>query len=688
MPSVKNSIADFSLYSAWENSGGSIIYGPTTATVQKTFTISGVPEWATLQGAEITATFGSPNTGARVLTMNGTSVGIGTSTVAVTPTADGNGTYEITFVFQANGNASMSDGSHGGTVMVGGATLTVNYSEEEPGPEPEPEPEYPWDGVRPISVFGMDSSRYDSNGLAILTPIEGSLHAVASGNNEITMRYAIAQDGKWQQLVPDAIVRVPVPPETIENAFTGLDVDLYRTSQSAALREGPSEPQTITYQTFSATAAYNNEYQVGTRVTFQNKNYQCTAWDNENPLRVANPDINTNWWKSIARQTSGSPVLVELPSGSDLYYLEDAGSGWYMMSTPMGIEGYIKSDQVYFVRHITPEESEEHTITDQLYRIQSVTIDSVNHEVTVYAQHVSYDLAAILIRDVKCSQASPSLAINRILGGLMTPYRGLVATNLTTDENGTYTGAINGKNGIFAFLDPDSGIVPTFQARFTRDNWDLYILKKQARDRGIRIAYGKNVQGLTWKRDRTGLVTRVVPVAKAADGTDLYLPELYIDSPLINEYAQPYMERLAVKGQIGKDDGNGTVWTDSALYEEMRTKARERFSVDHADVLYQEVMVDFEQQGDTVEFSWMKGLEQANLYDIVHAVDENVGLNIALEVTELYWDFVRRKITGLKLSTAIDYGLSTVAGYNIRNNTIGSEKLTEAAITEIANLLT
>ena len=40
------------------------------------------------------------------------------------------------------------------------------------------------------------------------------------------------------------------------------------------------------------------------------------------------------------------------------------------------------------------------------------------------------------------------------------------------------------------------------------------------------------------------------------------------------------------------------------------------------------------------------------------------------------------------MSTTIDHGLQTVAGYNIGNNTIGSEKLTEAAITEIAGLLT
>lgn len=542
-----------------------------------------------------------------------------------------------------------------------------------------------------ISVFDIGVNDFTGNGSAVLAPTEGKLKMVAGGACEITMKHPMGEMGelspKWSHLVPGAIIRVPVPPETIENAFIGIEVDLYRTSQRAALREGPSEPTPITYSEWIYTA----NYQVGSRVTdTPYGNYQCIAYDSSSPQVMVPPHNNTAWWKKIADQTSGSPVLMMLNSGEDLYFLENAGSGWYKMSTPMGIEGYIKSSQITYIEHIMPEESDERTITEQLFRIKTVTADSEKRELTVYAQHVSYDLSAILIRDVTCSQLSPSMTINRIEDGLMMEYRGSIATNLTSDENGTFTGSFNGKNGIFAFLDPGSGIVPTFDARFTRDNWDLFILKKTDRDRGCRIAYGKNAKGITWKRSSENLVTRVVPVAKAQDGKDLYLPEEYIDSENIDDYPVIMMERLAVKGQVGKDDGTGTDtnWTESTLYDEMRAKAEERFTVDHADEIYAEVTVDFEQLGDTDEYAWLKSLEQVLLYDTVHAEDAQMGLSIAMTVTELEWDFIRRKITAVKVSTAIDHGLETVAGYNIGNNTIGSEKLTEAAITEIAGLLT
>ena len=689
MATATATIADLALFSFYTNSGGSITQGPDTGTETRVINMSGVPEGATVQGATLSATVASALSGTpTILTMCGESVEDGGDrSVSLTPTATGNGAYECVWKFQSHGNASLSDGQHIDRIDVSGITLTVTYT-EGPGPEPEPEPvpDVDW-ADKPISVFSGSETRFGNNGLAVLIPTEGKLKMVAGGACEINLRHPIDPGGKWRYLVPGAIIRAPVPQETIENAYIGIDVDLYRTTQSAPLREGTEEPTSITYPAWD----YNTVYQVGSKVTCTGYgNYKCVAYDGSSRQIMVPPYNNPSWWTQIAGSTSGSPVLVQLAAGEDLYFLEDAGSGWYYMSTPMGIEGYIKSSQVAFIKHMTPEESDERTVTDQLFRIKSVTVASEDNMVDVYAQHVSYDLAAILVRDVKLSKAPPGLAINRITGSLMTPYRGTVSTNLTGEESGTYTGAINGKNGIFAFLDPDSGIVPTFDARFTRDNWDLFILKKTNRDRGVRIEYGKNARGITWKESSESLCTRVVPVAKDADGNDLYLPEEYIDSTHIGEYPVVLMERLAVKGQVGKDDGtdSNTTWTADALYEEMRTKARERFEVDRADILYTEITVDFEQLGDTEEYSWLKGLEQILLYDTVRAVDARLGLESELTVTELQWDIIRRKITGVKVSTAIDHGLRTVAGYNLSNNSIGTEKLTEAAITEIANLLT
>ena len=684
------SVADFRLDSVWTNTSGAITSGPSTASVSKTFKISGIPAGVTIDSAKLSVTLGSPYTGAAILTVNGENASAGTKTYDVTPTEGGNGDYSVPFVFKAAGATGLSDGQHSAAVTVSGAVLTVTYTADAPSPDPDPEPVITWDGDRPMCVFALDNiDRYNNNGRAVLTPTKGKGKAVAGGTCEINFTHPIDPEGKWAYLVPGAIVRAPVPEETIENAFVGIDVDLYRTNASAPLRAAPTDPQRIIYDYFSASGV---TYSAGAKVTYNEggDNYQASVDVPQSGMGYnPTPDNYPEYWRRIANYSSGAAVLVQLASGQDLYFLEDAGSGWYKMTTPLGIEGYIKSSQVTFVQHLTPQATDEQVIRDQLFRIKSVTVDTKAMEVNVYAQHVAYDLSAILVRDVNLSKAAPSMAITRIMDSLMMAYRGNVATNLTSTDDGTYTGKINGKNGTFALLDPDSGIVSTFKARLARNNWDIYILKDTPRDRGMRMAYGKNVRGITWKRGIESLATRVVPVAKNEKGEDLYLPENYVDSPNINDQPVIYMQRLAVKGQVGKDDGTGTgtVWTAETLYTEMRSKAQELFDVDHADDVYTEITVDFEQLGDTAEYAWMKDLEKINLYDTVHAVDERVGLEQALKVTELEWDLVRKKITALKMSTTTGQDMATVAGYNVANNSIGTEKLTEAAITEIANLL-
>ena len=535
-----------------------------------------------------------------------------------------------------------------------------------------------------ICVYDIGNEQFDRNGDAVLTPLEGgTMRIVAAGAYEANLRHPIDAEGKWKHLVPGAILRLPVPREVIENAFVGVDVDVYRTTVATQLRAGPSEPTRITYDTWAA----GTSYAVGKRVTYSGQNYRLDTALTGYEI-YSTPNTNSKW-STIANYTGGSAILQQLPYHTELYFIEDAGSGWYKMSTPMGIEGYVKSSRLEFVRHMTPSESDERVITEQLFRIKNVTVNVDAHLVDVYAVHVSNDLGAILIKDVELSQNIPAMAITRMVEGLMIPYRGDIGTNLTGDDDGTYTGNLNGKNGIFALLDPSSGFVTTFDARFARDNWDLFILERTNKDNGLTLRYGVNASGITWKRSSEEMVTRVVPVAKNASGKELYLEDLWVDSPLINDYPVILMERLPVAGQVGKDDGTGTntKWTDATLRQEMTKKAQERFSVDHVDEIAVEVDVNFEQTGITEELKDLRPWQDVNLYDVITAICEPVGMSVKLSVTEIEWDYINKRVLGLKACTTRRYTAPTVAGYNMANNSITTEKLTSATIQEIAGLI-
>ena len=531
-----------------------------------------------------------------------------------------------------------------------------------------------------ICVFDIGNTNYTGNGNAVLQPKECKLKNVAGGNYDLTMTHPIDPEGKWRHLVPGAIIRAPVPREEIENAFAGYDADVYKTTEQAELREGPSEPTTITYGTWSA----GTSYAVGAKVTFLGKNYECAYMDTESSSRYTPPNASS-WWRVIPNRTEGSASLVTMKQGDELYFVEDYDTNWYKMSTYYGIVGYIKKSQVIYDRHLTPSETQPRIITTQLFRIEKPTVDTKNRTVSVTAKHVSYDLAGILIKNVDIAQASPPMAIGRIVEGLMMEYDGTIATNLSAEDNGTYTQQIKGKNGIYALLDPDKGIVSTFDAAFKRDNWDLFVMTKVSVDKGFRLQYRNNMLGVNWAQDSGSVVTRIVPIAKDEAGKDLYLPETWVDSDNIGDYPVIRMEQLSVKGQVGKakDSSESETWTEADLLDEMRTKAEERFTVDKADQISVTVTVDFEQPGDTEEYKALKGLESVLLYDTVTVRNEEISLSLQLYVSEWEWDAIREKITALKLVNSTDYKKGNVTGYNVQSKSISGDKLMDDVKDEI-----
>ena len=531
-----------------------------------------------------------------------------------------------------------------------------------------------------ICVYSGFETAFDGNGEAVLVPTAATVRQVAGGEYSFTMEHPIDPWGKWKYLVRENLVKLPVPKETIAAASVGADTDVYVvTEDGSVLREGPSEPTTITYPSWVSGTTYS----VGSKVTYDSRNYKCVYFDATSG-QVMVPPSNSSWWAEIARRTSGAAAVATLKEETKLYMIEEYDTTWNIMETTYGLQGYIKKNQVEFSHHITPEELEPRTITEQLFRIKEVSVDRKNGKVSVSGTHISNDLNGVLVQAVKLNKVTPAMAIGRIVEAFMQDYRGDIATNMTSDDDGTYTGEIKLKNGMFCLTDPDVGIVHYFNGKFTRDNWDLFIMTRSSGIGSVpyEIRYGHNVNGIIWKAKSSGLITRVVPVAKDENGEDLYLPELYVDSEYIESYPVVYMESLNVKGQVGKDDGTGTDtnWTKEALLDEMRAKAGERFSVDLVDIPETEVTVQLVQLEDTAEYAWLKEFAKTlNLYDDVAVKDPDIGLNITLYAKEIEFDCIRGMITGLKLSNRLYDDESTVAGYNIMNGALTENKLAKSA---------
>lgn len=535
-----------------------------------------------------------------------------------------------------------------------------------------------------IHVYSTDNTNYDREGNAVIIPLNGKVKKVAAGAYDLNFTAAIDDEGKWRYLDNEAVVKAPVPKEKITTATTGIDVDIYKTTAATAMRDGTSEPSTITYPQWQNSQMSPTVYSVGSKVTYSGQNYQCIYWDASSGQQFVPPNNNSTWWRRIANKTEGSPVLANLKSGTQLIYISGPSSGWYKFETKDGIQGYVKSSDVEFYVHKSASENQPRTITTQLFRIKDVIYDEGNMTVSVYATHVSYDLNGIPVAGVSITRKNPATTISKITDGMMWSYpQGDIYTDFGTSNKKKYTGEINGKSCMNALLDPDTGVVSSFDAEFRRDNWDVFIMKKRTHDNGYWIRTAKNLKGVQWKRSSANLALRMVPVAKNASGDNLLLsPTHWLNSEHADDFPVKYGLWMKVQGQSGRDDGSesGTNWTNTTLRAEMERQAQEKFDVDKVDQIMNEVTVDFQMMGDTEEYSFLKSIQSIDIYDTIHIKSDVTGMSADVTVQELEFDIVREIVTRLTASDVRNYSVKNVSGFNVRNNSISWAKMSSDAI--------
>lgn len=530
-----------------------------------------------------------------------------------------------------------------------------------------------------IELYTVDETDYTKHGRAILHPISCTVSEKAGGNYDLSMQCQIDDAGIWRYLNPFAIIKVPVPVAPLAGANIGGDVTVWKVTWSPTpVYAKPNAPTRVTYDAWES----GQSYPVGKKITYQNQNYQLeTALTGYEIYQTPN---TLNKWKTIANETKGAAVLVRLPQNTEVYLLQDYSSSWIYIQTKTGIKGYVLKSMAVFVRdeHIEPVPPRK--VYDQLFRITQTVIASDKHTVTVTAQHVSYDLSGNMLGECDMGLMEPGVAISTIQSALMLDADFVIATDLD-DTDGLYTANMSYKNGTFALLDPDTGIVGHYNAMLVRDNWDFFIYRRAENFRGMTLNRGKNLIGVQWKTDISKIITRIIPVAKASDGKDLYLtdtadaPGNWIDSPFVDAYPVIYMERLSVAGQVGKDDGEGGTYTVETLRAKMREAVAKRYDKDKCDVPTVELTVNFIMLGDTAEYAGYKGLQELYMYDTVRVHDDSIGLDLSLSVNETTWDAVNQRYTGIKLATLQAPNLATIAGYDVHNGTIDISKLSIAA---------
>ncbi|CEN29833.1 phage structural protein [[Clostridium] sordellii] len=275
----------------------------------------------------------------------------------------------------------------------------------------------------------------------------------------------------------------------------------------------------------------------------------------------------------------------------------------------------------------------------QLFRIYDV--EKGMFGVKVKARHIYFDLIDKIIVDTRAVNFNCETALNIILTG--TKFKGHSDISLT---NTAYFVKMNALSAISG--DSDNTLLNRWGGEVIADNFDVYVNHRIGGDYGVKVKYSRNMLDIDLAENTDEIATRIYP--QAYNG--IMLPELYIDSPLVNKYPiikerHMVFEDLKLKEDCSGEDEQGFE-TREALYEAMRQRVKEAFKsgLDKPKVSGK---VDIAILENTEEYKSFKKLVNVGIGDTLTVEHQNIGVDLTTRSVGLEWDILNKKYNSITL---------------------------------------
>lgn len=288
----------------------------------------------------------------------------------------------------------------------------------------------------------------------------------------------------------------------------------------------------------------------------------------------------------------------------------------------------------------------------QLFVIYSIDKNMLTTGLKIKARHIFFDLYYSTTEDIRAVNCNCQRALNILFNGTkFTGHSNIKKINTCYFVKQNRIEAINGSN-------KDNTIINRWGGEIFLDNFNIYINERIGEDKGLEILYGTNMLDLGLKENRKDIVTRIKPVAF----NGRRLPELFIDSPLINKYRiiyEKYIEfsNLKFKGDLQNEsedteDGSIIFETKEELYNVLREECKKLFEngIDKPKITGN---VKVAALSNTEKYKFVKDLVNINLGDTLTAKHLDLDIDIKVRCVGYKWDILKEKYIDVTIGDVV-----------------------------------
>ena len=315
----------------------------------------------------------------------------------------------------------------------------------------------------------------------------------------------------------------------------------------------------------------------------------------------------------------------------------------------------------------------------QLFRIKQVTKDFST--IKVYALHISYDLLNNMLLDVAPTQKSCALFGQWILDNTQIDNNFTFESDITNVKSARYVR----KNPIEAIMgNDDNSMINLFGGELEKDNFKIKMLSNRGSNNGVKLIFGKNIKSIKITIDITSLYTRLIPIG--FDG--LMLPEIFVDSPIINDYYTPKISKVELENiKYSTDETDDTAYHNiEEAYQALRNACFNLYEqgVDKPTI---NIKIDWFELSKTKQYrTQYANLETVRLGDIITA--NVLGLDYTTKVTKTIYNVLTDSIDKFEIGTLQQTISNTVNNTQKEVENVNVTSILKSATENATNLIT
>jgi len=257
--------------------------------------------------------------------------------------------------------------------------------------------------------------------------------------------------------------------------------------------------------------------------------------------------------------------------------------------------------------------------------------------IKINARHIFYDLLDNFLEDITLTNINGAGALDLILTNTQYAHSFTSMSDISILANKQFIR----KNVVESIMGTD-GLINNIGGELVRDNFTIELLGARGLDRGVLVAYGKNVQGIQEDLDMDGLCTRLMPIGKGG----LLLTEKYIDSIYIDNFSHP-----KIKVQE---------FSDCETENTLRIAGQEYMTDNKIDIPQFNYVINFIELSKTSEYKNYAVLERVYLGDTVTIKHNRLDINLKAKVIKITKNILTDRIEKIELGSFKDNIATTI----------------------------